>query len=128
MRISDWSSDVCSSDLLAELQSGNVKIYAPAGFMDETVGESVLAGTAMGRRAQYQFGAKLPVGPEGVIGVGLGPKLSNGPVGLLPPTRELSAAGEKIEIDGVTFEIGRGSWRERGCKYVEVMGVAGFLK
>src|SRR3546814_4081468 len=65
MRISGWSSDVCSSDL----------------------------------RAQYQFGAKLPVGPEGVIGVGLGPKLSNGPVGLLPPTRELSAAGETIRSE-----------------------------
>ncbi|OGS57686.1 MAG: hypothetical protein A3J40_06540 [Erythrobacter sp. RIFCSPHIGHO2_12_FULL_63_10] len=90
---------------LEELRSGKVKIYAPAGFMDETVGESVLAGTAMGRRAQYQFGAKLTVGPVGVIGVGLGPKLSNGPVGLLPPSRELSAEGETLEIDGVTFEF-----------------------
>src|SRR3546814_7391075 len=78
---------------------------APAGFMDETVGESVLAGTAMGRRAQYQFGARLPVGPEGVIGVGLGPKLSTGPVGLLPPTHELSADGEALDIDGVAFEF-----------------------
>ncbi|KUO56980.1 MAG: hypothetical protein APF82_04900 [Sphingomonadales bacterium BRH_c42] len=88
-----------------ELRSGKVRIYAPAGFMDETVGESVLAGTAMGRRAQYQFGAKLPVGPDGVIGVGLGPKLSVGTVGLLPPTRELSTEGETFDIDGVTFEF-----------------------
>jgi alkyl sulfatase BDS1-like metallo-beta-lactamase superfamily hydrolase len=87
------------------LQSGEVQIYAPAGFMAETVGESVLAGTAMGRRAQYQFGNKVPVGPQGVIGVGLGPKLASGPIGLLPPTRELSREGEALTIDGVAFEF-----------------------
>lgn len=86
-------------------QRGEVQIYAPAGFMAETVGESVLAGTAMGRRAQYQFGNKVPVGPQGVIGVGLGPKLATGPIGLLPPTRELSREGEVLTIDGVEFEF-----------------------
>jgi len=88
-----------------DLRSGKVSIYAPAGFTEETVGESVLAGTAMGRRAQYQFGAKLPTDPQGAIGVGLGPKLSTGSIGLLPPTRELSADGETLEIDGVSFEF-----------------------
>lgn len=88
-----------------ELASGKVQIFAPHGFMAETVGESVLAGTAMGRRAQYQFGSKVPIGAQGVIGVGLGPKLASGPIGLLPPTRELSIDGETLEIDGVTFEF-----------------------
>ncbi|MCR2834795.1 alkyl/aryl-sulfatase [Parerythrobacter lacustris] len=88
-----------------DLASGKVKIYAPHGFMAETVGESVLAGTAMGRRAQYQFGSKVPTGAKGVIGVGLGPKLSVGPIGLLPPTRELSTEGETLEIDGIAFEF-----------------------
>ncbi|UIP06594.1 MBL fold metallo-hydrolase [Erythrobacter sp. SDW2] len=87
------------------LQRGDVQIFAPAGFMGETVGESVLAGAAMGRRAQYQFGNKVPTGPQGVIGVGLGPKLATGPIGLLPPTRELSREGEVLEIDGVVFEF-----------------------
>lgn len=88
-----------------DLAAGRVAIYAPANFTEETVGESVLAGTAMGRRAQYQFGAKVPTGPQGSIGVGLGPKLSVGSIGLLPPTREFSPGGETIEIDGVTFEF-----------------------
>lgn len=95
-------SGVTSREALA---SGAVAIYAPAGFMAETVGENVLAGTAMGRRAQYQFGAKVPVGPQGTIGVGLGPKLASGPIGLLPPTRELSREGETLDIDGITFEF-----------------------
>jgi alkyl sulfatase BDS1-like metallo-beta-lactamase superfamily hydrolase len=88
-----------------DLASGKVTIYAPHGFIAETVGESVLAGTAMGRRAQYQFGSKVPTGAQGVIGVGLGPKLSVGPIGLLPPTRELPIEGETLEIDGITFEF-----------------------
>src|SRR3546814_7856408 len=31
MRISDWSSDVCSSDLLNLLDSGNARVAEPAG-------------------------------------------------------------------------------------------------
>lgn len=87
------------------LAAGEVEIIAPAGFTAETVGENVLAGTAMGRRAQYQFGANLPVGPEAQVGVGLGPQLSVGPIGLLPPTRELGVEAEQVEIDGVVFEF-----------------------
>lgn len=88
-----------------DVSNGKVEIYAPANFTEETVGESVLAGTAMGRRAQYQFGSKLSIDGQGVIGVGLGPRLSVGNIGLLPPTHEVSASGEILKIDGVTFEF-----------------------
>ncbi|GAA4643125.1 alkyl sulfatase dimerization domain-containing protein [Pontixanthobacter gangjinensis] len=88
-----------------ELRSGEVEIYAPFGFMKETVGESVLAGNAMSRRAQYQFAARVPSGAAGGIGVGLGPKLSTGAIGLLPPTRELSQEAQSIDIDGITFDF-----------------------
>ncbi|MCP5397171.1 MAG: MBL fold metallo-hydrolase [Sphingomonadaceae bacterium] len=93
---------VTSAEALA---AGKVQIIAPHGFMAETVGESVLAGTAMSRRAQYQFGAGFAAGPDGVIGVGLGPALSVGPIGLLPPTLELPVDGKIMDIDGVTFEF-----------------------
>src|SRR3546814_15566202 len=92
MRISDWSSDVCSSDLAGwklfadtvEAKSGKrpikavifshshsdhfggvggvvtpeqveaekIRIIAPHGFSEEATSENVLAGGAMGRRAQ----------------------------------------------------------------------------
>ena len=87
------------------LEAGEVQIIAPAGFTAETVGESVLAGPAMGRRAQYQFGAKLPSGPDALVGVGLGPKLSTGAIGLLPPTRELTVEEQRLEIDGIVFDM-----------------------
>jgi alkyl sulfatase BDS1-like metallo-beta-lactamase superfamily hydrolase len=87
------------------LAAGEVEIIAPHGFTAETVGESVLAGTAMSRRAQYQFGANLEAGLDGVVGVGLGPRLSTGPIGLLPPTRELGTDAETLTLDGVVFEF-----------------------
>lgn len=90
---------------LDDVQSGKVPVIAPHGFTAEVVGESVLAGTAMSRRAEFQFGANIPTSPEGVIGVGLGPKLAVGPFGLIPPTKELSTGGETLTIDGIEFEF-----------------------
>ena len=40
----------------ADVKAGKVKILAPAGFMEHAVSENVIAGNAMSRRAQYQFG------------------------------------------------------------------------
>jgi len=49
----------------ADVAAGRTEVFAPAGFMDAAVSESVIAGNAMGRRAQYQFGNPLPRGPRG---------------------------------------------------------------
>ena len=45
---------------------------APEGFLAHAVDENVYAGTAMGRRAAYMYGAALDRGPPGQIGCGLG--------------------------------------------------------
>jgi alkyl sulfatase BDS1-like metallo-beta-lactamase superfamily hydrolase len=54
--------DVISVD---EVQAGRVAVIAPDGFMEAVGGENVLAGNAMIRRAQFQFGGLLPKGPRG---------------------------------------------------------------
>src|SRR3546814_7700808 len=53
MRISDWSSDVCSSDLLAWVDPGDLVEITPVGrqFLDAADGTSILA--LQSRR--YQF-------------------------------------------------------------------------
>ena len=56
--------------------SGKVKVIAPDGFMEHAVAENVIAGNAMTRRAQFQFGSTLPVGERGQIDTGLGKALS----------------------------------------------------
>ncbi|HEY0818282.1 MAG TPA: MBL fold metallo-hydrolase, partial [Rhizobacter sp.] len=40
----------------AEVKAGRVQVIAPAGFLEEAVGENVIAGPAMARRSHYQFG------------------------------------------------------------------------
>src|SRR5206468_2509064 len=48
-----------------DVSAGRVEVWAPDRFMQEVVSETVLAGTAMVRRAQFQFGPTLPKGPRG---------------------------------------------------------------
>jgi alkyl sulfatase BDS1-like metallo-beta-lactamase superfamily hydrolase len=84
-----------------DVRAGRIEVWAPDRFMEEIVSEAVLAGTAMVRRAQFQFGATLPRGPRGQVDAGLGKGLSRGTVTLIPPTRIVKAAIETHRIDGV---------------------------
>lgn len=78
-------------------------IVAPAGFMEEATSETIIAGTAMGRRAMYQFGRDLPRSPEGMIDGGLGKTTSFGHIGILPPTLVVEQPRQELTIDGVRF-------------------------
>jgi alkyl sulfatase BDS1-like metallo-beta-lactamase superfamily hydrolase len=80
---------------------GRVEVWAPSRFMEEVVSETVLAGTAMRRRAQFQFGATLPRGPRGQVDAGLGKVTSRGTVTLIPPTRIVKEPFETHRLDGV---------------------------
>ncbi|HYA35735.1 MAG TPA: alkyl sulfatase dimerization domain-containing protein, partial [Candidatus Binataceae bacterium] len=87
--------------------SGKVTIWAPAGFMAAAVGENVIAGNAMLRRALFQFGAMLPRGERGQIDAGLGKGVSLGTVSLIAPTNLIEKPTETHLIDGVeiVFEL-----------------------
>lgn len=80
-----------------------VPIVAPAGFVAEATSENILAGTAMGRRAAYMFGDRLPRGPKGLVDVGLGKAVAAGRIGILPPTVIVAKPTEERVIDGVRF-------------------------
>ena len=85
--------------------SGKVKVIAPDGFMEHAVAENVIAGNAMGRRAQYQFGSALPVGERAQIDTGLGKALSKGTISLIPPNDVIKQSYETRVIDGVEIEF-----------------------
>jgi alkyl sulfatase BDS1-like metallo-beta-lactamase superfamily hydrolase len=85
--------------------SGKVKVIAPDGFMEHAVAENVIAGNAMGRRAQYQFGSALPVGEKAQIDTGLGKALSRGTISLIPPNDLIRQSYETRSIDGVEIEF-----------------------
>jgi alkyl sulfatase BDS1-like metallo-beta-lactamase superfamily hydrolase len=84
-----------------DVSSGRVEVIAPVGFMSNLVSENVYAGNAMNRRLFYQYGILLPVSPYGFVTQGLGPTISAGAPGLIPPTRIVSEAFEEFEVDGL---------------------------
>jgi alkyl sulfatase BDS1-like metallo-beta-lactamase superfamily hydrolase len=85
--------------------SGKVRVIAPDGFMEHAVAENVIAGNAMTRRAQFQFGSTLPVGEHGQIDTGLGKALSRGTVSLIPPNEVIKQDYETRSVDGVEIEF-----------------------
>ncbi len=73
---------------LAKSQAGvleGARIYAPVGFVEESVSENVIVGNAMGRRATYMYGPLLRRGPKGQIDGGLGKSTPAGTTGLAAP-------------------------------------------
>ena len=94
-----------------EVEAGRVPVLAPAGFLHHAVGENVFAGTAMGRRAGYMYGALLERGPAGQLGAGLGQTTSLGTITLIPPTVEIRETGRREVVDGVemTFQLTPGT-------------------
>ena len=84
-----------------EVAERGIPVLAPEGFLHHAVSENVYAGTAMGRRAGYMYGAKLRRGPDGGIGSGLGQTTSLGTLTLIPPNREIAATGQEETVDGV---------------------------
>jgi alkyl sulfatase BDS1-like metallo-beta-lactamase superfamily hydrolase len=85
--------------------SGKVPVIAPNLFMEHAVSENIIAGPAMLRRAQYQFGPLLAKGPRGQVDCGLGKSMAAGSVALLRPTDLIMATGDQRSIDGVAFEF-----------------------
>jgi len=85
----------------AQVDSGEVQVIAPRHFMEHAIKENVLAGNAMTRRATYQYGNALPIGPKGLVDAAIGKGTSLGMIGLITPTREISQDTETVTIDGI---------------------------
>src|SRR3546814_3547697 len=97
MRISDWSSDVCSSDLLFAEQ-GRAEIAASHVHQHPVAQLQSLESYAIVRGGPFILAAAINAFEE--------------PLGQ-PPLRLFSQV-----LYVVAFEIGRASCRERVCQYV----------
>ncbi|WP_238164118.1 alkyl/aryl-sulfatase [Kribbella pittospori] len=91
--------------LTQEQVDAGVEIIVPEGMVEHAVAENVYAGTAMGRRAGYMYGAALARGSHGAVGAGLGQTTSTGEATLLPPTREITTTGQTHTVDGLEIEF-----------------------
>ena len=94
-----------------DVKAGRASVIAPQGFMEHAVSENVIAGNAMSRRAQYQFGTLLPKGEKGQVDAGLGKTLSRGSITLIAPTDVVVKNLDRRVIDGVeiVFQLAPGS-------------------
>ena len=89
----------------ADARSGKVTVIAPEHFIEEASSENVLAGPAMSRRANYQFGVSLKPGPQGQMGSGIGKGISGGAITLVTPNDYILKTGDTRLVDGVTLEF-----------------------
>lgn len=89
----------------ADVKAGKVAIIAPEHFLAETSSENVMAGSAMSRRATFQFGSNLTPGPQGQMGSGIGKGIAGGDITLITPTVDIRKTGETRVVDGVTLEF-----------------------
>lgn len=80
-----------------------VRIIAPRGFVEEATSENILAGLAMGRRAQYMYGLSLDRGPRGHVDTGLGKGPARGTLSFAVPTDLIDRTPQPMTIDGVDF-------------------------
>lgn len=83
------------------LAAGKVQIIAPKGFVFESISENLFGGNAMTRRKSYTYGDLLPPSPYGHVDASIGKGVASGDVGILPPTKVIDQAFEKMTIDGV---------------------------
>lgn len=90
--------------LAAQQDSGKVVILAPEGFLRYAVSENIYAGTAMARRAQYQYGTLLRPGKYGKMAIGIGLGQATGHTGLIAPTYEI-CKNETLVIDGLEIRF-----------------------
>jgi len=86
-----------------EAARDDIHVIAPGGFMEEATSENIMAGTAMSRRAGYQFGKDLPVSARGYVDTGLGSRIPFGTYGILAPTVIVDHTPQEMIIDGVRF-------------------------
>lgn len=88
-----------------EVVKNKIPIIAPEGFEEYAVSENINAGTAMKRRASYQYGSILDKSETGALAIGIGMGQSTGTSSYISPTKEITKTGETLTIDGVVMEF-----------------------
>src|SRR3546814_13963091 len=121
MRISDWSSDVCSSDLVAHV--GEELAFCPAGFLglaERGLDAALLAILVGDVAARAAVAHETVLGIEDRLAVDLEPHLVAVQQGAVKETAEGFVIVElaAVLLPEQDVEIGRASGRERVCQYV----------
>jgi alkyl sulfatase BDS1-like metallo-beta-lactamase superfamily hydrolase len=88
-----------------DIESGKVKIYAPAGYTEAALNESVIGGNRQTRLSGYQYSMLVERSPTGNMTSGLGLDTSKGTVTFAVPTNLITEPVQKETIAGLDFEF-----------------------
>jgi len=88
-----------------DIDSGKVKIYAPAGFTEAALNENVIGGNRQTRLSGYQYSQLVEPGPTGSVTSGLGLINSRGTITFAVPTNLITKPFQKEKIAGLDFEF-----------------------
>ncbi|MFG3141896.1 alkyl/aryl-sulfatase [Streptomyces sp. NPDC048211] len=92
-----------------DVASGKVPVIAPgtiASFDKHAIGENVIAGNAMSRRASYAFNSLLDPGPGGCVTCGIGIATVPGvTISYISPTDAITETGTQRDLGGLEFEF-----------------------
>ena len=88
-----------------DIDSGKVKIYAPAGFTEAALNENVIGGNRQTRLSGYQYSQLVEPGPTGSVTSGLGLINSRGTITFAVPTNLITKPVQKETIAGLKFEF-----------------------
>jgi alkyl sulfatase BDS1-like metallo-beta-lactamase superfamily hydrolase len=88
-----------------DVTNNDIPIITPENFEEHAVTENVFAGTAMSRRANYQYGPFLEANAKGKMSIGIGMGQSRGHISYMSPTDTIKKTGETRTIDGITMEF-----------------------
>jgi alkyl sulfatase BDS1-like metallo-beta-lactamase superfamily hydrolase len=100
-----------------EVKSRKIPVVAPEGFMEEATSENILMGPAMGRRAMYMYGSRLPRNEKGLVDNGLGKAVAFGKLGILTPNTAVRLDKQMMTIDGVRFVFHNASGTEAPSEF-----------
>lgn len=90
---------------LSDDEKNNLRIIAPEGFVEEATSENIIAGIAMGRRAEFMYGKRLANDTRGHVDTGLGKLPVAGSFTFKQPTEVVTHDNLNFAIDGVPFEF-----------------------
>src|SRR3546814_6923914 len=113
MRISDWSSDVCSSDLFAVIRDGAEQAIERLGSVIGTIVEaanSISSATVELNREAKGLAESAEAQTDSLD------RTAADAASLSEAARGSEAIAKRANQRA--GEIGRASWRERGCPYV----------
>ncbi|WP_329204668.1 MBL fold metallo-hydrolase [Streptomyces sp. NBC_00683] len=89
-----------------DVAAGRVQVIAPGTDFDRyALGENVICGNVMARRAAHAFGNLLPPGPRGFVTDGIGIGHVRGSSAYIPPTDHITRTGEERTLAGLTFQF-----------------------